>query len=72
MSSTPKINLMNLSRPEMEVFFADLGEKPFRASQVFKWIYQGGIDNFSEMTNLSKALRAKLEEIAEIRPPKIG
>ena len=70
-TDTPKVNLLNLSRPEMEEFFAGLGEKPFRASQVFKWIYQSGIDNFSEMTNLSKSLRVRLEEIAEIRPPKI-
>lgn len=68
---TPKVNLLNLSRSEMETFFVELGEKPFRASQVFKWIYQCGVDNFPEMTNLSKSLRAKLEEIAEIRPPKI-
>lgn len=70
-SVSPKINLLNLSRLEMESFFADLGEKPFRASQVFKWIYQYGIDDFSEMTNLSKSLRMKLEDIAEIRPPRI-
>jgi len=67
----PKVNLLNLSRSEMEEFFVSLGEKSFRASQVFKWIYQGGVDNFPEMTNLSKSLRAQLEEIAEIRPPKI-
>ena len=70
-SQTSKTNLLNLSRAEMEIFFVELGEKPFRASQVFKWIYQSGIDDFSEMTNLSKSLRAKLEDIAEIRPPKI-
>jgi 23S rRNA (adenine2503-C2)-methyltransferase len=55
----------------MEDFFISLDEKPFRASQVFKWIYQSGVDNFAEMTNLSKSLRARLEETAEIRPPKI-
>ncbi len=75
MSNTPskpsKVNLLNLSRSEMEDFFVSIDEKPFRASQVFKWIYQSGIDNFAEMTNLSKSLRTRLEEIAEIRPPKI-
>lgn len=70
-TESTKVNLLNLSRPEMEEFFASLGEKPFRASQVFKWMYQCGVDNFSDMTNLSKSLRAQLEEIAEIRPPKI-
>jgi len=75
LSNTPskpsKVNLLNLSRSEMEDFFVSIDEKPFRASQVFKWIYQSGIDNFAEMTNLSKSLRTRLEEIAEIRPPKI-
>ena len=70
-SETSKINLLNFSREEMEEFFVQLGEKPFRASQVFKWMYQGGIDDFSQMTNLSKELRTRLSEIAEIRPPKI-
>ena len=70
-TETSKINLLDLSRPEMEAFFVELGEKPFRASQVFKWIYQCGVDDFAEMTNLSKSLRSQLEEIAEIRPPKI-
>ena len=71
MPDTKKVNLLNLSRAEMEDFFVSLDEKPFRASQVFKWIYQCGVDNFTDMTNLSKSLRVRLEEIAEIRPPKI-
>jgi 23S rRNA (adenine2503-C2)-methyltransferase len=70
MSST-KTNLLNLSRAEMEVFFAGLGEKAFRASQVFKWIFQYGVDDFDQMTNLSKNLRAKLKNVAEIRAPRI-
>lgn len=70
-SKSSKVNLLNLSRSEMEDFFVSIDEKPFRASQVFKWIYQCGVDNFAEMTNLSKSLRARLEESAEIRPPKI-
>ena len=70
-TTSTRVNLLNLSRAEMETFFAELGEKPFRASQVFKWMYQCGVDNFDEMTNLSKSLRARLHEIAEIRPPKI-
>ena len=66
-----KTNLLNLSRPEMEAFFGDLGEKAFRASQVFKWIYQFGVNDFDAMTNLSKSLRAKLKEIAVIRVPRV-
>ncbi len=55
----------------MEAYFADIGEKPFRAAQVLKWIYQHGIIDFSEMTTLSKALREKLSNIARIELPKI-
>jgi len=66
-----KTNLLNLARPGMETFFAELGEKPFRATQMLKWLYQFGVDDFDAMTNLSKNLRAKLKELAEIRVPKV-
>jgi 23S rRNA (adenine2503-C2)-methyltransferase len=55
----------------MEAFFAELGEKPFRARQVLQWIHQYGVDDFSQMSNLSKALRAKLDAVAEVRPPEL-
>jgi 23S rRNA (adenine2503-C2)-methyltransferase len=64
-------NLLDLDRQSMEAYFADIGEKPFRAAQVLKWIYQHGIIDFSEMTTLSKALREKLSNIARIELPKI-
>lgn len=66
-----KTNLLNLTPDEMVGFFAELGEKPFRAVQVTKWIHQHGVDDFDAMTNLSKALRQKLKEIAEIRGPEV-
>jgi len=66
-----KVNLLNFSRADMEVFFAEMGEKPFRAKQVIQWLHQYGVDRFDAMTNLSKALRAKLEEVAEIRTPEV-
>ncbi|MGD8886059.1 MAG: bifunctional tRNA (adenosine(37)-C2)-methyltransferase TrmG/ribosomal RNA large subunit methyltransferase RlmN, partial [Gammaproteobacteria bacterium] len=69
--SPPKQNLLDLSRTELESFFADLGEKPFRATQVLKWLYQFGVSDFDAMTNLSKALRGQLKEIAEIRTPRV-
>ena len=64
-------NLLDLDLQAMEAYFADMGEKPFRAAQVLKWIYQHGITDFSEMTTLSKALREKLSDIARIELPKI-
>lgn len=52
----------------MEDFFAKLGEKPFRVSQITKWIHQMNVSDFDEMTNISKALRAQLKEKACIKP----
>lgn len=66
-----KLNLLDLTRDGMVNFFEEIGEKPFRAPQVIKWIHQFGVDNFDEMTNISKALRAKLQETTEIRGPEI-
>ena len=64
-------NLLNLDRQSMEAYFVDMGEKPFRAGQVLKWIYQYGITDFSEMTTLSKALREKLSDVAQIELPEV-
>ena len=69
--ATAKTNLLGLDPRAMQAYFADLGEKPFRAGQVLQWIHQYGVDNFDAMTNLSKALRSKLAESAEIRAPQI-
>ncbi|MBN6059952.1 bifunctional tRNA (adenosine(37)-C2)-methyltransferase TrmG/ribosomal RNA large subunit methyltransferase RlmN [Aggregatibacter actinomycetemcomitans] len=67
-----KVNLMNLTRAQMREFFAELGEKPFRADQLVKWIYHFGEDNFDNMTNLNKALREKLKTMAEIKAPEVA
>ena len=67
-----KINLLGLTRPKMEAFLDSIGEKPFRAQQILKWIHHSGVDDFAQMTNISKALRAKLADVAEIRPPRIA
>ena len=66
-----RINLLNFDRKGLEAFFVDLGEKPFRATQLLKWIYQLGIDDFEQMTNLSKSLRAYLKEHCTISAPEI-
>ena len=68
---TTKINLLDLHRADMEAFFAELGEKAFRAQQMLKWLHQYGVTDFAAMSNLSKGLRAKLEEVAEIRTPEV-
>lgn len=70
--ATPgKVNLLGLSRAKMEQFFVDIGEKPFRAQQILKWIHHAGVTDFEAMTNLGKALRTRLAEVAEIRPPEV-
>lgn len=66
-----KVNLLDFDRQGLEAYFTAMGEKAFRASQILKWIYQGGVDTFDEMTNLSKSLREKLTHQAEIRTPEI-
>lgn len=65
------VNLLGLSPAAMIKFFADIGEKPFRASQVLKWIHQHGLDDFDQMTNLGKSLREKLKAIATIQAPEL-
>ena len=66
-----KHNLLGMTLAEMTAFFAEMGEKPFRAKQVFRWIHHFGIDNFDAMTDLAKSLREKLPEVAVIVPPKL-
>ena len=65
------INLMNLSPKELGEFFVSIGEKSFRSQQILRWIYQFGVTDFDEMTNLRKDLRAKLKELCVIKAPEI-
>lgn len=66
-----KVNLLNFDRQGLENYFTEIGEKPFRAAQLLKWIYQFGVDDFNDMSNLSKSLREKLTAEAEIHLPEI-
>ena len=61
-----KTDLKNFNLSELELFLAGKGKERFRATQIFKWIYQLGALSFAEMTNLSKDLRAELEDTAYI------
>ncbi|WP_437613522.1 bifunctional tRNA (adenosine(37)-C2)-methyltransferase TrmG/ribosomal RNA large subunit methyltransferase RlmN [Erwinia sp. V71] len=67
-----KINLLDLNRQQMREFFASIGEKPFRADQVMKWIYHYCSDDFDQMTDINKVLRNKLKELTEIRAPEVA
>jgi len=66
-----KPNLLDLDRKGLEGFFLDRGEKVFRASQIMKWIYERGVTDFADMTNLSKDLRSGLRDSASIRLPEV-
>jgi 23S rRNA (adenine2503-C2)-methyltransferase len=64
-------NLLGLDRDALEGFFAGIGERPFRATQVMKWLHQQGVAEFQAMSNLAKSLRARLTDIAAVTPPVI-
>ena len=66
---TNKINLLDLTRSQMQAFFVELGEKPFRADQVMKWIYHFCVDDFDKMSNINKVLREKLKARCVIEAP---
>lgn len=68
-ASNDKINLLGLPPGELEQYFVERGEKPFRARQILKWIYQQGVVDFDAMTDLSKSLREQLIETACIDMP---
>lgn len=67
-----KINLLDLNRQQMREFFLEMGEKPFRADQVMKWMYHYCSDDFEQMTDINKVLRQKLARVAEIRAPEVA
>jgi 23S rRNA (adenine2503-C2)-methyltransferase len=66
-----RVNLLGMTQPQLEQFFLDLGEKKFRAQQVMKWMHHAGVTDIGAMSNLGKALREKLQRLAEVRPPEI-
>jgi 23S rRNA (adenine2503-C2)-methyltransferase len=67
-----RTNLVGLSREALTAALVEAGEKPFRAKQVWHWIYHRGATDFAQMTDLSKDLRAKLEPHFVIARPSIA
>lgn len=65
------INLLDFDQEKLAVFFAESGEKPFRAKQLLRWMHQFGESDFSRMSDLSKALREKLGGLAVVEPPRL-
>ncbi|MEZ5463112.1 23S rRNA (adenine(2503)-C(2))-methyltransferase RlmN [Dokdonella sp.] len=66
-----RTNLFGLDRKGLRDWFAQAGEKPYRADQVMKWMYHRHVTDFSQMTDVGKQLRGKLEAVAEIVPPNV-
>lgn len=66
-----KVNLLGMSKQQLIEFFVSIGEKPFRANQIMKWIYQFGVTDFTQMSNLSKKLQNQLNQLATITPPTV-
>lgn len=64
-----KTNLLNYNLQGLTDHFAQMGEKPFRARQVMRWMHLGGAADFDDMTDLAKSLRAKLKDRAEVGVP---
>jgi len=65
------VNLLGLDRPALLALLADMGESPFRASQLLKWVHARRVTRFEEMTDLSRALRERLAERLVIRVPRV-
>jgi 23S rRNA (adenine2503-C2)-methyltransferase len=65
------VNLLGLPPSELQAFCAALGEKPFRAKQLMRWIHQAHADDFAAMTDISKALREQLAKSAVVTPPQV-
>jgi len=66
-----KPNLKDMSLEELEVFISGFGKEKYRARQLMKWLYQLNAGSFKEMTNLSKAFRIQIQELARITEPEI-
>ncbi len=64
-------NLLDLDAHALTAYLTQMGEKPFRAKQLLRWIYQAGESDFSAMTDIAAALREKLSQCASITVPDI-
>src|SRR5262245_16227045 len=65
------VNLLGLDHEALKGFCAGLGEKPFRARQLLRWIHHAGVDDFAAMTDMAKPLRERLAQSATIAAPRV-
>lgn len=62
-----KVDIKSMTKDELSLALSEINLPKFRAGQIFSWLHQKGVSSFDEMTNISKDLRQKLEEVYEIR-----
>ena len=65
------VNLLDFDHQGLTAWFAEQGEKPFRAKQVLRWMHRSGEADFDAMTDIAKSLREKLKAKAVVAPPAI-
>ena len=70
--SPERRNLVGLGRAELAAEMMEFGVEPFRARQLWHWIYHRGVTDFADMTSLAKGFRGQLAEIYELRRPGIS
>ena len=66
--TTPLDNLLDFDQSALKAYCERVGEKSFRATQLFRWIHHRGVGSFDDMTDLARSLRTKLAGVAEVRP----
>ncbi|MEO8417148.1 MAG: 23S rRNA (adenine(2503)-C(2))-methyltransferase RlmN [Methylophilaceae bacterium] len=66
------VNLLNFNQEQLAEYFQGLGEKPFRAKQLMRWMHHFGVNDFEQMTDIAKPLREKLMREASIVPPTVS
>lgn len=65
------INLLDFTQAQLAEFFTAMGEKPFRAKQVMRWIHHFGVQDIEQMTDITKTLRSQLAQQAVIQAPEV-
>ena len=67
LASPMKVNLLDFDLPGLIGWCEGLGEKKFRATQLFRWVHQRGVSEFDQMTDLAREFRDKLKQLADVR-----
>lgn len=69
--SSARLNFLGFTRSQWEALLIELGEKPYRAPQIMKWIHHRYVDDFADMSDISAKLRQQLAAMGDIREPEV-